>query len=158
MYTDVNYSWIIYTFRSVTGRTSRAYDNRPCDSTPIPESMTRGSSSPQADPRILSQRPFLATIYPVAAVCATRGRNCRSIGNSINAGPSIFSASSKRLRSSIVFSARKAGHPYDCAIALAFKPGKSNAGTFGVCSRTANSFSIAYSSLTGTKYTILTLC
>ena len=76
--------------------------------------------------------------YPFAVCCATSGRNARSMGNSINAGPSIFSASSKHFCKSVAFSVRKPRQPYAFAIAIAFNPGKSNAGTFGVHLLTAS--------------------
>jgi hypothetical protein len=109
-----------------------------------------------------------------------KASNFGLIWNSIKTGPSIPLAFWNASYKSAGVSARKAGQPYASAMATALRPGRFKAAVqqksqhlhlitpprpyrmysrqFGVSSKTANSFRIAYSSFLGTRMIILTFC
>jgi hypothetical protein len=109
-----------------------------------------------------------------------KASNFGLIWNSIKTGPSTSLAFWNVSYKSAGVSARKAGQPYASAMATALRPGRFKAAVqrkcqhlhlitpprpyrmysrqFGVSSKTANSFRIAYSSFLGTRIIILTFC
>ena len=75
---------------------------------------------------------------------------CELFERTDSAGPSALSAAAKAFLSSSFVLACTPMHPNPFAVDTMSRPGRSSTGTFGLFSRTANSFKIAYSSLHST--------